>query len=43
MIKLGQMILKGVDLVHNTKFRSYSLERSQLGTPYKNQEIHGFQ
>ena len=27
------MVLKGVNWVHNIKFRSYGLERSQLGTP----------
>ena len=32
MIKLGQMVLKGVNWVHNPKIRSYGLERSQLGT-----------
>ena len=32
MIKLGQMVLKGVNLVHNDKIRSNGLERSQLGT-----------
>ena len=32
MIKLGQMVLKGVNLVHNAKIRSHGLERSQLGT-----------
>ena len=32
MIKLGQMVLKGVNWVHNDKIRSYGLERSQLGT-----------
>ena len=32
MIKLGQMVLKEVIWVHNAKFRSYGLERSQLGT-----------
>ena len=32
MIKLGQMVLKGINLVHNTKMISYGLERSQLGT-----------
>ena len=32
MIKLGQMVLKGVNLVHSTKIRSYGPERSQLGT-----------
>ena len=29
MIKLGQMVLKGVNWVHNTKIRSNGLERSQ--------------
>ena len=28
MIKLGQMVLKGVSWVHNAKFTSYGLERS---------------
>ena len=32
----GHMALKGVNWVHNTKIRSYGLERSQLGTQYKN-------
>ena len=32
MIKLGQMVLKGVIWVHNGKVRSNGLERSQLGT-----------
>ena len=32
MIKSGQMVLKGVSCVNNTKIRSYGLERSQLGT-----------
>ena len=31
MIKLGQMVFKGVNLVNNTKIRSFGLERSQLG------------
>ena len=31
MIKLGQMVLKGVNWVYNTKIRSYGLERSQFG------------
>ena len=31
MIKLGQMVLKGLNRVHNAKMRSYGLERSQLG------------
>ena len=39
MIKLGQMVLKGVNCVHNTKIRSYGLEMSQLCTQYKNQVI----
>ena len=30
MIKLGQMDLKGINWVQNTKIRSYGLERSQL-------------
>ena len=30
MTKLGQMILKGVNWVHNAKVMSYGLERSQL-------------
>ena len=37
MIKLGQMVLKGVNWVHNAKIMSYGLERSQLGTQCKNQ------
>ena len=32
MINLGQMVLKGVNWLHNAKARSYGLERSQLGT-----------
>ena len=36
MIKLGQMVLKGVKCVHNAKIRSNGLDRSQLGTQYKN-------
>ena len=32
MVKLGQMVLKGVNWVQNDKMRSYGLERSQLGT-----------
>ena len=31
MIKLGQIVLKGVNWVHNTKILSYGIERSQLG------------
>ena len=32
MMKLGQMVLKGVKWVCNDKIRSNHLERSQLGT-----------
>ena len=32
MINLGQMVLKGVNWVHNAIIGSYGLERSQLGT-----------
>ena len=32
MIKLGQMVLKGVNSAQNDKTRSNGLERSQLGT-----------
>ena len=32
MIKLGQMLLKGVNWIHNDKGRSNSIERSQLYT-----------
>ena len=32
MIKSGQMVLKGVNWVHNDKIGSYDLEKSQLGT-----------
>ena len=35
MIKLGQMVLKGVNRVHYAKIRSNGLERSQLGTQCK--------
>ena len=34
MIKLGQMVLKGVKWAHNDKIRSNGPERSQLGTHY---------
>ena len=34
LIKLGQMVLQGVNLVYNTKIRSNGLERSQLGTQW---------
>ena len=36
MIKLGQMVLKGVNRVHNDKIRSDGLERSQWGTQWIN-------
>ena len=39
MIKLGQMVLKGVNLVHNDKIRLTCIERSQLGIQCKNQVI----
>ena len=39
IIKLSQMVLKGVNWVHNTNIRLYGLERSQLGTKYKYQVI----
>ena len=32
MIKLGQMVLKGVNCVQNDKIRSNGLERSHFGT-----------
>ena len=32
MIKLAQIVLKGVNRVHNAKIRSYGFESSQLGT-----------
>ena len=32
MIKLGHMVLKELIWVHNTKIRSYGLERTQMGT-----------
>ena len=38
MIKLGQMVLKGVIWVHNAGIRSFD-EMIQLGTQYKNQII----
>ena len=39
MIKLGRIVLKGVNCVHNAKIRSYGLERSQHSTQYQNQVI----
>ena len=32
MIKLGEMALKGIDWIYNTKIMSNGLERSQLST-----------
>ena len=32
MIKLGKMVLKGVNRVHSNKIGSNGVERSQLGT-----------
>ena len=37
MIKIGQMVLNEVNLVHNDKIQLNGLERSQLVTQYKNQ------
>ena len=39
MIKSGQMVLRGVNRVHNDKTGANGLERSQLGTQCKNQVI----
>ena len=39
MIKLGQMVLKGVNWVHKDKIRSNVLERSNLGTQCKTELI----
>ena len=41
MIKLGQIVLKGVNWVDNTKIRSYGIERSQLGTQYNQKHVLG--
>ena len=35
-VKSGNMVVKGVNWVNNTKIRLYGLERSQLVTQYKN-------
>ena len=35
MIKLSQIVLKGVNWVHNDKIRSNGFLRSELGTQYK--------
>ena len=37
MQKSGYMLLKGVNRVHNDKIGANGLERSQLGTQWKNQ------
>ena len=39
MQKSHHMVLKGVNRVHNDKIRSKGLERTNLGTQYKNQVI----
>ena len=39
MIKLGQIVLKGVKWVHLDKIRSNGHERSHLGIKCKNQVI----
>ena len=39
MVNLGQMVLKGVNRVHNDKIDANGLESSQLGTQCKNQVI----
>ena len=36
--KSGPMVLKGFNWVHNDKNRSNGLERSNLGTKYKNSD-----
>ena len=37
--KSGHMVLKGVNWVHNDKIKSNGVEKSNLGTQYKNQVI----
>ena len=39
MQKSGDMVLKGLNWVHNDKIGSNGLERTNLGTQYKNQVI----
>ena len=39
MQKSGQMVFKGGNCVHNDEIRLNGLERSQLGTQYKNQMV----
>ena len=36
MMKLGQMVLKGVNWVYNNEIGLNGLETSQFGTQYKN-------
>ena len=43
MIKLGHTVLKGVNWVDNDKIRSNDVERSQLGTQYKNTRSYGLE
>ena len=39
MIQSGQMVLKGFNQVHSDKNWPNGVERSKLGTQYKNQVI----
>ena len=39
MIKLAQMVLKGVNWIHNANIKSHGLERSEMYTQYKNHVI----
>ena len=39
MIKLGQIVLKGVNWVHNDRISLNGIDRSQLGIQCKNQVI----
>ena len=39
MIKFGQMVLKGVNRIHNDKIGTNGFERSQLATQCKKQVI----
>ena len=34
--KISKMVLKGGNWVHNAKIRSHGVEKSKLGTQYKN-------
>ena len=40
MIKLGYMVLKRFNWVHNDKIRLYGIEKSQLGRQYKIKSYH---